>query len=294
MQDRHSKGFVKIARCLFDSELMQRPPLQFKLWIWMISRAGYRDTEDLQRGQFRTTIREMREAMGHRAGFCWKLPTIDKIRWAYRAFVDDEMITIRKASSGMVITILNYDKYQSSSIINPTRHTTPHTTPHTTWHTAPENLPSVENDKQNKASKIHAHHTAHHTAPHTAHHLAPPHAGAIPCSKKNNNPPYSPPLRGDGKIKTKIKLPGWLDSELWQAFKEHRQRLRKPMTLKAEQLNLAKLKKLKKQGNDPAAVINQSIERGWQGLFALKDKPKDGGPYLPVIEYDDPDIYANP
>lgn len=38
----------------------------------------------------------------------------------------------------------------------------------------------------------------------------------------------------------------------------------------AKRLNLAKLKRLYAEGNDPTLVIEQSIERGWTGLFEVK------------------------
>ena len=43
------------------------------------------------------------------------------------------------------------------------------------------------------------------------------------------------------------------------------------MTEHAEKLNIAKLEKLKKQGYNSTDVINQSIEKGWQGLFPLNN-----------------------
>lgn len=89
-------GFFKISRHLLNSKIMDKPPLHFKLWIWMIARASYRNGDGLQRGQFRTTIRKMQQAMGHRAGFCKKLPTIKEILCAYTSFADDEMITINR------------------------------------------------------------------------------------------------------------------------------------------------------------------------------------------------------
>lgn len=65
-------------------------------------------------------------------------------------------------------------------------------------------------------------------------------------------------------------LPGWLDRSLWNEFRKHRSRMRKPMTDYAEKRAIMKLEALREQGNDPRDVINQSIDSGWQGLFELK------------------------
>lgn len=86
--------------------------------------------------------------------------------------------------------------------------------------------------------------------------------------EKGDNPPYppaaSPPV---------IELPSELPATTWKAFRDHRQRLRAPLTHHAETLLLAKLSRLAGDGHDPAAVVEQSIERGWKGLFPIADPP---------------------
>ena len=65
------------------------------------------------------------------------------------------------------------------------------------------------------------------------------------------------------------------DDELNKAFENfvaHRKLMKKPMGDEAINLNMKKLDKLSGGDNDKAiAILNQSIERGWQGLFELKD-----------------------
>ena len=53
------------------------------------------------------------------------------------------------------------------------------------------------------------------------------------------------------------------------AFAEHRKKLKKPMTDYAKELLLKKLQKLAKTEQDQIAILNQSIENGWQGVFPL-------------------------
>lgn len=69
-------------------------------------------------------------------------------------------------------------------------------------------------------------------------------------------------------------LPGWIPSDSWSAFVEMRLRIRKPMTDRAKELACMELERLKAQGQDPTAVLNQSVMNSWQGLFPLK-----GGEY---------------
>ena len=35
-------------------------------------------------------------------------------------------------------------------------------------------------------------------------------------------------------------------------------------------LTVKRLDELRQQGNDPGAVLDQSVERGWKGVFPLK------------------------
>lgn len=58
-------------------------------------------------------------------------------------------------------------------------------------------------------------------------------------------------------------------------FRAHRRKIKKPMTERAEQLILTKLEKLLAEGHDPAAVVEQSIENGWAGVFPIREE-RDG------------------
>ena len=55
-------------------------------------------------------------------------------------------------------------------------------------------------------------------------------------------------------------------------FKTHRKTMKKPMTPKAVQLMLEKLDKLADTDGMKIAILNQSIERGWQGVFPLDQR----------------------
>jgi len=107
------RGYILVARKILESDLMDKPPLYFKLWIWMLNKAAYKGSKKLQRGQFFTTIKEMQQAMSYKIGYRKVVPTIDKIRRAYEHFTNATMMTTTKTTRGIVITILNYNKYQN-------------------------------------------------------------------------------------------------------------------------------------------------------------------------------------
>lgn len=68
-----------------------------------------------------------------------------------------------------------------------------------------------------------------------------------------------------------VSLPDWIPMESWNGFLEYRKRIRKPMTDRAVTLALHTLNDLKDQGNNPAAVLDQSVTNGWTGLFPVKN-----------------------
>lgn len=64
-------------------------------------------------------------------------------------------------------------------------------------------------------------------------------------------------------------LPDWIPVEEWNGFVEMRQRSRAPFTVRAKYLCVKKLDDLRRGGVSPAAILNQSVENGWKGLFPL-------------------------
>lgn len=72
------------------------------------------------------------------------------------------------------------------------------------------------------------------------------------------------------KIIEKIELPSWLDEKDWNDFLQHRKDMKAKMSIVAQTRAIRELEKLRSAGNDVKDVINQSIVRGWKGLFGVK------------------------
>lgn len=67
-----------------------------------------------------------------------------------------------------------------------------------------------------------------------------------------------------------IKLPEWIDPEIWRAFEEMRKKVRKPLTDYARKLAISKLEQIyREHGHHPSDVLEQSILNGWQGLWPV-------------------------
>lgn len=66
-------------------------------------------------------------------------------------------------------------------------------------------------------------------------------------------------------------LPSDVPQSEWDGFEEMRRRIGKPMTAKARDLAITRLRKLAADGWPPGDVLNHSILNNYQGLFPPKD-----------------------
>jgi hypothetical protein len=78
--------------------------------------------------------------------------------------------------------------------------------------------------------------------------------------------------RPDHKNKTSaIALPAWVPEDAWKAWLEVRPKVKAPNTPRALALALRDLERLRDEGNDPRAVLEAAVVKGWRGLFPVKD-----------------------
>ena len=70
-------------------------------------------------------------------------------------------------------------------------------------------------------------------------------------------------------------IPEWIPKDLWADFKEFRIRIKAPLTDRATKNIISELEKLREEGSDPCEVLNQSITRGWRGVFHIKKNRDD-------------------
>lgn len=76
----------------------------------------------------------------------------------------------------------------------------------------------------------------------------------------------------------------------WNDFKEHRTKIKKPLTKKAEVLNLNELSNLSGNNKDLAIkLVEQTIKKGWQGFFPLAQNGD-----LFKVQTNQQDVYTEP
>ena len=91
----------------------------------------------------------------------------------------------------------------------------------------------------------------------------------------------------DKDISPQTPQGGGLDVAM-DEFAEFRKKIRKPLTEKAKELTLAELEKLAPgDESTKVAIIEQSIQRGWQGVFPLKEATRTST----IVNYGGIDAY---
>jgi len=79
------------------------------------------------------------------------------------------------------------------------------------------------------------------------------------------------------KLALVVSLPDWLPLEAWSEFLKMRNSVKPSLTEHGKKLLIQKLTKLRDAGEDPAAILEASIENSWRGLFPVR-KPASRSP----------------
>lgn len=67
-------------------------------------------------------------------------------------------------------------------------------------------------------------------------------------------------------------LPDWIPPEAWEGYVAMRKKIKKPMTDHARDLVVKELLKLRKEGHEAGAVLEQSVRSSWTDVYPLKAK----------------------
>lgn len=119
------EGWISLYRKLLDSEIMRKPPLYLKVWIWLLLKAQHSDYGNLKRGQLFTSIPEIQDAMTYNVGYRKEKPSkkqiwdiLEWLRNPYEGTTKETMavpmIETTKVTHGLIITIVKYGVYQGN------------------------------------------------------------------------------------------------------------------------------------------------------------------------------------
>lgn len=105
MDEPRAKGYTLWARQALDSDIFfWKPDKWFKIWFYIVNKVNWKDGNQFKRGQQYFTYQEIMDKTK---------ATHSTVDHCIRYLKEATMIATRKATRGMVITVLNYDRYQS-------------------------------------------------------------------------------------------------------------------------------------------------------------------------------------
>lgn len=106
-------GYYLKARKVQSSEIAHAPPHVREIWDWLIMQANHKDNAICKRGQCYRTYKDMQDGLAWFIGYrkmTYKKHHCEKaMKWLKKA----TMVTTAKTTRGMLITVLNYDIYQT-------------------------------------------------------------------------------------------------------------------------------------------------------------------------------------
>lgn len=71
-------GYILLSRKLLESEVMRKPPLYLKVFVWLMLKAQHKPYDGLERGELVTSISEIQDAAEYKIGFRKVRPSKNK------------------------------------------------------------------------------------------------------------------------------------------------------------------------------------------------------------------------
>ncbi len=110
-------GAFILSRSIFDSDLWQKPPEYIKTWIYLLGKANHKERSYrgyfCGRGQYFCDYQELRDQLKYKIGYRNKQYHENHMKNVMKFLRDTQRITTVKKPRGILVTILNYDVYQS-------------------------------------------------------------------------------------------------------------------------------------------------------------------------------------
>jgi hypothetical protein len=106
-------GYYLKARCIEQSDIAHAPPHVRELWDYLLRVAFWQDGNKLNRGQVLTCCPEIQEALHWKIGWRKKRYSAAHIETGMKTLRKAGMITTRRTTRGVVVTVCNYERFQT-------------------------------------------------------------------------------------------------------------------------------------------------------------------------------------
>lgn len=106
-------GYYLKARKTQKSDIATKPPHFREIWDWLQKESNHEDKDQFKRGQCVRSYKDIQDGLKWYVGWRKKTYSKNDCESAMKWLKDHTMIHTEKTTRGMVITILNYDYYQT-------------------------------------------------------------------------------------------------------------------------------------------------------------------------------------
>lgn len=228
-----NKGFVKLYRSMLTWEWYDDINVKI-LFLHLILTANYEDKKwrgkVIKRGQRVVSVKKLSEELGI---------TVRQVRTAIEKLVMTNDLTNSKFAECNVLTLVNYDKYQTVTNEKANVGQTSDKRLTNRGQTSDKSMTTTKEYKEREEYKEYK---------------------EIKKEEKKKQPSESP---FDKIENEKLK-------QVLSDFKDMRKAMKKPMTEKAEQLLLDKLNNLSKDEAEQIKIVELSIVNNWLSVYPLK------------------------
>jgi hypothetical protein len=231
-------GYVRIHRTLIGHPVF-RNDAEAMVFAWLITQAQWKRTRvryrdhiiQLERGQLAISLRDLAFRFDRDKAWIGRL---------LKRLENEAMIETASETGVTVITLCNYNEYQSDPVLCETPRETP-------CETGVRQGRDTEQERE-KGKK-----------------------GNTPRKRGNSD------LSGKPKRAVSVQVPEWMPVEQWLAFVAMRERMEregKPRVIWSEDAAkgvIAKIDRLRGQGHCPAQLLEKAVVSSWRTVFADED-----------------------
>lgn len=147
------KGFIIFPRVFYSNELAEKPPHFREIWFWLLKEANHSDQKIngniIKRGQLYTSYDKIIDGLKWYVGrkkYTYKKHQVER---AFKHFSAAARLTTQQATRGMVVTICNYDYYQTAD--NYTGHSSGHNKKGNEATTRPQDKQELKNERMKES-----------------------------------------------------------------------------------------------------------------------------------------------
>ena len=226
------EGWIKLHRKILDNPIIFKDKDYLATWIYLLLNATHKEIPALFKGK--KIILQKGQLITGRKSMASQLKISEsKIYRIINDFKSEQQIEQQTSNQNSLISILNWDKYQQSEQQNEQQMNNERTTDE-----QPVNTNKNDNNIKNEKN-------------------------IIKKEKEKKKKTFD-------DVFTENNFSELLEMTL-RDFIDMRKSIKKPMTTKALELLISNLNKLSSDDKEKIAILNQSIERGWQTVYPLKE-----------------------